>query len=1147
MTDNERMVAETSIVERGALRGRVCVALVLSLANLAGSARGLDPKKQAAALQAADPELLRSQGANPYLSLLPVEAEPDWEYWRARMAYEAARRRLEVAGSFPATAVLVTESEAPGVLGENDLPLFAEDLPGFGSRVGQSASAEVSGHLLALWQSAGGPYAEDDGAIPLAHPLTVAEGTAVVVAGILGDGPHGSAGTGRGDFDFYAFSAVAGTRIEVAVRTPVPLGDLDPVAALYRGDGIPVAFNDDILRPGFLTTFDSYLAYTTTESGTYYALVGGFAPFENFELEMLPADPFDPSSGPGAGSEGTYDVVIAVDVDVLPDVDFYRVELRAGDVLGASLAGSAGRVSLLVLDDELRVASLADLSAIYPDASPLGGGGGRAALAYVAETAGTYAVGVDRPIGLAGDGDGAYSLELRVARPPLDREGSDAVQVLFLDFDGATIDASIFLPFLGTVTLSPLVDFLGRWGLDAADEGALVDSILRHVEENLSEDLRLRGRNGDFAASGVAGEFDVEIRNSRDHPDPWGEPNVSRLIVGGTVEELGVELLGIAESIDPGNFSTAETGVILLDLLSAEGGNPNSLNSFPLALGASKVDLIGAGLGNVASHEAGHLFGNFHTDRDFETGGVANVMDRIDLAGLVVGPGAVFGDADDRDVDFGPDAYSRFEPFAGTEETLETISFGLPRGGGRGDAAIDRYAHDYGALPLASSAAASFVLTNEGTLELLVSGAAVAGSDAGDFALTAGGGSATLPPGASRTLEVVFTPTTPGEKNASLSLFTNDGDENPLTVTLHGYGGGGDVEIDAVTHDFGELVYGDATTSATRTFTLANTDGAAELYVTAMRTTGADPALFVVDGAKQRILEPGSQTPLTVRFAPGGLVGPRSARLRIVSSDGDESPLDVFLSGRAAGPDVAVSPDSPYHYGLWGLGFGWWRDFRVTNTGSRDLVATAVTVRGDADFEMTRGGRPFVLAPGELHEVRVEFLAAERGTRQAVLEIVSNDPDESPLVVELLGAGGVAELVAEPAVCLFGGVLPGESMTRPCRIRNVGNFLFRGEAEIVGANGGDFSLVGNGGQILISPEEAVELEVRFAPSAHGTRRATLRLTHARPNQPTLEVSLVGFGGREIPALSPWGLALLAFAFAFAALSTLRRRHGLRRL
>ena len=58
----------------------------------------------------------------------------------------------------------------------------------------------------------------------------------------------------------------------------------------------------------------------------------------------------------------------------------------------------------------------------------------------------------------------------------------------------------------------------------------------------------------------------VNVLNSRDHADPFGQPDVSRLIVGGTIAESGIDTIGIAQSIDPGNFETEETALILLDV-----------------------------------------------------------------------------------------------------------------------------------------------------------------------------------------------------------------------------------------------------------------------------------------------------------------------------------------------------------------------------------------------------------------------------------------------------------------------------------------------------------------------------------------------------------------------------------------------------
>ena len=43
-------------------------------------------------------------------------------------------------------------------------------------------------------------------------------------------------------------------------------------------------------------------------------------------------------------------------------------------------------------------------------------------------------------------------------------------------------------------------------------------------------------------------QFGIEIRNSRDDGELFGLPNVSRVIIGGTIGELGLATLGIAES-----------------------------------------------------------------------------------------------------------------------------------------------------------------------------------------------------------------------------------------------------------------------------------------------------------------------------------------------------------------------------------------------------------------------------------------------------------------------------------------------------------------------------------------------------------------------------------------------------------------------
>lgn len=1110
------------------------------LALLALTVTGQPPRKRSAG----DPEPIPPE-PNPFVSLLPVEARPDWQSWRARLTYEGERRR-ERMGRAAVPPITVAAEEPPGEIGLDDLPRFAQEIPGFGTRAGENPRATVAGHLLAS-PTLLGSVAEPDGALPLAHPLAVAAGEAVVVGGVIGDGEHGSAGPRpTGDFDFYRLDAAAGQTIEVLVRTPVPLGDLDPVAALYDAAGRLLEANDDIPVQGFVTTFDSYLAFTTETTGTYFVAVGGFFPAAIEVTGVLPADPFDPASGPGAGSEGTYELLLGLDFADLPDADFYRFELRAGDVVGATVIGGARRVRLLDAGGAEKVSGFADLSALYPEASPLPGGG-RASIAYVVDAPGVYAVGVDRAAGPAHGGDGSYVLELAVARAGFDRRADAGVQVLFLDFDGATFDAGVLHPALGPVTLTGLPAFLPRWGLAAADADAVIDAVVAAVEESLSRDVRARGANGDFDASGLAGDFDVEIRNSRDHADPWGAPDVSRVIVGGTVEELGLDLIGIADSIDVGNFAAAETAVVLLDLLSAPAPDPNSLNAVELAPGADRIAVVGLGVGNVAAHEAGHFFGNYHTRRFDPEGesGFANVMDRIDLIGHLAGGDGVFGTTDDVDVDFGPDVYSPREVFTGVEDTLEVLAFDLPAGGPRAELAVDRSALELGALGLGASVTGAVRVSNEGFRDLELLATTLSGPAAGDFAVVAGGAPATLPPAGVRTLEIRFEPGAPGRREATLEIASDVPGDGTIEVELGGYGGVPDVAVDAADHDFGTLVYGDASLSAELALVVANTDPAAELHVLDLSFTGATPAAFAVAAADAApwIVAGGASRTITVRFAPGGRVGEMSARLRLSSNDPDESPLDVLLHGRALGPDVDAAPPSPYVFGAVAVGSSTFRRFVVSNLGQLDLAVSSVDLGGDdrEELEITGGSGAFTLAPGAAREVTVSFAPVSAGEKRATLEIASNDPDEGEVEIVLLGVGLEPSITAEPEAYDFGDVAVFAERVAAFEVTNAGQATLFGTAELAGPQAGDFSLDG-GGSFRLRPGASLEMTVRFRPSSPGVRQAGLRLLSNDLVRPELEVPLTGRAVAivEVPALAPSGWVVLAAALALAAVLLLRR-------
>ncbi len=588
----------------------------------------------------------RPKGPNPYLSLLRHPERVDFAAWDAyldRVGDRRDARRERVAAKTRTLQrvrppVLVDEDEPDGERGSNETFETAQLIPQFGTS--RNPRARILGSLSneQVFAEEDDPNTEDDGSIRLARDTLVgSDRDGFATTGTIGDGPFGGDGN-PGDFDVYAVHGVAGQAITVDLDTPT--GDLDPMVALFDSNGELVAFNDD---DGF--SLDSLLSFKVPADGDYYAFVSGFPNF--------PADPFDSGSGDGAGSEGPYEVTITQGE---VDVDVYGVRLRPGDVLGLSVSGSATLLGILDGDGDLVHGSNQDASFIYPFNTPLPGGG-NAVNDHVADENGWHYIAVE-------SGDGSYDVTAEAYRPGL--EGEKPKQTIYLDFDGARINTGIWGgPCVRT--LSPLRAFLGRWGLTNADYKPLVRQIVKTARENLINDMQ---------ASGLNSKFQVIVRDGK---DTFGKPNVSRLIVGGTIQESGIDTIGIAQSIDPGNFGHEESALILLDVLSGSPADfgEATLNNY-ITSSSDKVKFIGTAIGNVASHEAGHYLGNWHVDQFND---VLNIMDQGGNFPLLygVGPDGIGGTADDPDVDFGEDVFNPNEGFLGVEDTLSRIAEVLTR------------------------------------------------------------------------------------------------------------------------------------------------------------------------------------------------------------------------------------------------------------------------------------------------------------------------------------------------------------------------------------------------------------------------------------------------------------------------------------
>lgn len=538
----------------------------------------------------AAPELAQP---DPLLAWLANPAQVDWA--KAAKARDARTRARVMASKAP--GYTYAEREPATTRGRNDSPWTAET-----TDFRRHRSALFTGSLVA------------DPTMPVLPEFPEGNDTQQTASDTgVGTKHRAIRTTGKltaGDQDFYRVRGAGLT----SIVTRTDGSDLDTVLTVFDVTGKEIAANDTV---GVST--DARLSVELTAGSDYFVRVTGTT--GAYELTI--------GTGQGKG-----------------DKDFYAVDLRAGDVLGASVVGSARRVVVHDVRGREVFGSTQDFSSVYPPESPLPGGG-NAVVDYVAPRDGRYHVGVE-------DGAGRYSLTVQAFRPGTE---SAPVQTVYVDFDGARVNTAMW-GGPGERDLSPMSAFLARWGLTAADENALTTAVVETIRENLA----------------LRGKFAVRLLNSRDHADPWGLPNVSRIVVGGTIAESGVPTVAIAQSIDPGNFGHQETAMVQLDLMSDPAGSPVSLNTY-VRPQSDKIRFIGRAVGNVAAHELGHLSGSWHHD---QFNGVDSLMDQGGNAAVMfaVGEDNVGGTADDTDVDFVEDHLVPNEGFTGLEDTLSRTQWG---------------------------------------------------------------------------------------------------------------------------------------------------------------------------------------------------------------------------------------------------------------------------------------------------------------------------------------------------------------------------------------------------------------------------------------------------------------------------------------
>jgi hypothetical protein len=281
-----------------------------------------------------------------------------------------------------------------------------------------------------------------------------------------------------------------------------------------------------------------------------------------------------------------------------------------------------------------------------------------------------------------------------------------------------------------------------------------------------------------------------------------------------------------------------------------------------------------------------------------------------------------------------------------------------------------------------------------------------------------------LTPAANCTFQIRFAPADTNLSNDSFDIPSNDPDENPVTVSVSGAGLAStfpDINVtdsaapnDDLRVPFGSITVGE---SNDQTITIVNS-GNADLVLGTIATANPLPAPFSIqnNACDGLTLQPSESCLFDVRFSPT-VAGIFNESFDIPSDDPDEDPVTINVSGNGAAipvPDITVTDtvvpvdDLTVPFGDVTEGLTIDQTITVSNDGNADLVLGDIGIANPiaepfAILNDSCSGQ--TLTPASDCTFDIRFAPVDTSIASDSFDVVSNDPDEDSVTVNVSGTG----------------------------------------------------------------------------------------------------------------------------------------------
>jgi len=220
--------------------------------------------------------------------------------------------------------------------------------------------------------------------------------------------------------------------------------------------------------------------------------------------------------------------------------------------------------------------------------------------------------------------------------------------------------------------------------------------------------------------------------------------------------------------------------------------------------------------------------------------------------------------------------------------------------------------------------------------------------------------------------------------------------------------------------------------------------------------------------------------------------------------------IALLLSGSGVGGPAGLLSPPTLGFGNQTVGFPSSAQTAVlSNSGSKTLTISSIAIAGpqSGDYQQTNACGTS-LPPGADCFIKVVFSPQAAGTRTAAVQVTDNAAN-SPQMINLSGAGGLFTVTVAPASLAFANQLTGStSASQGVTLINTGNeLLVINGISVTGTDAGDFLQTNNcgspigGNPLALAVGDSCLVNVSFAPTAGGSRAATLTFTNNAANSP----------------------------------------------